>query len=247
MGFKATRRIAGASLIVALASTTFLTAAHADVLLAPGVYPPPGGVTFINAAGQGAAAAGGNNLQYSSLNPAAYNQLFWGPADVMATMNNNTSNLLTLLNFTTQTATWTGQTQMTGAFYSGAVDVEFIATITGGSWELPSAAGITGTVNGPIGTNIPAVVAQITGTSFSVQEQLFARIAGSNNTYIAFNDFYNLEHGANTNDVHSGSSGEFFYTSAVPEPSTWAMMILGFAGIGLTAYRSKSRRAFRFV
>ena len=28
-------------------------------------------------------------------------------------------------------------------------------------------------------------------------------------------------------------------TSAVPEPSTWAMMILGFAGVGFTAYRKK--------
>jgi PEP-CTERM motif len=30
---------------------------------------------------------------------------------------------------------------------------------------------------------------------------------------------------------------------AVPEPSTWAMMILGFAGIGLMAYRRKSKPA----
>jgi PEP-CTERM motif len=29
--------------------------------------------------------------------------------------------------------------------------------------------------------------------------------------------------------------------TAVPEPSTWAMMILGFAGIGFMAYRRKSR------
>ena len=28
---------------------------------------------------------------------------------------------------------------------------------------------------------------------------------------------------------------------AVPEPSTWAMMILGFAGVGLMAYRRKSK------
>jgi PEP-CTERM motif len=29
--------------------------------------------------------------------------------------------------------------------------------------------------------------------------------------------------------------------SAVPEPSTWAMMILGFAGIGFVAYRRKAK------
>jgi hypothetical protein len=31
--------------------------------------------------------------------------------------------------------------------------------------------------------------------------------------------------------------------AAVPEPSTWAMMILGFAGIGFAAYRRKSKLA----
>ena len=30
------------------------------------------------------------------------------------------------------------------------------------------------------------------------------------------------------------------FNSAVPEPSTWAMMILGFAGVGFMAYRRKS-------
>jgi hypothetical protein len=33
------------------------------------------------------------------------------------------------------------------------------------------------------------------------------------------------------------------FTAAVPEPSTWAMMILGFAGLGFMAYRQKSKSA----
>jgi hypothetical protein len=33
----------------------------------------------------------------------------------------------------------------------------------------------------------------------------------------------------------------------VPEPSTWAMMILGFAGVGFLAYRRKARATFRFA
>jgi hypothetical protein len=36
-------------------------------------------------------------------------------------------------------------------------------------------------------------------------------------------------------------------TSDVPEPSTWAMMILGFFGIGFMAYRRKSRIALRLA
>ena len=36
--------------------------------------------------------------------------------------------------------------------------------------------------------------------------------------------------------------------TAVPEPSTWAMMVLGFAGVGFMAYRRKQNGpAFRMV
>ena len=35
----------------------------------------------------------------------------------------------------------------------------------------------------------------------------------------------------------------FTLTAAVPEPSTWVMMLLGFAGIGFMAYRKKSKSA----
>jgi hypothetical protein len=41
--------------------------------------------------------------------------------------------------------------------------------------------------------------------------------------------------------VHSGSVG------AIPEPSTWAMMILGFMGVGFMAYRRKSQATFRLA
>jgi hypothetical protein len=36
-------------------------------------------------------------------------------------------------------------------------------------------------------------------------------------------------------------AGEAPITSAVPEPSTWAMMILGFAGVGFMAYRRRNK------
>jgi hypothetical protein len=34
-----------------------------------------------------------------------------------------------------------------------------------------------------------------------------------------------------------------FEVAAVPETSTWAMMLLGFAGVGYMAYRRKSKPA----
>jgi len=43
-----------------------------------------------------------------------------------------------------------------------------------------------------------------------------------------------------------GSSQESINLNGVPEPSTWAMMLLGFAGVGFVAYRQKKgRMAFR--
>ena len=44
--------------------------------------------------------------------------------------------------------------------------------------------------------------------------------------------------GATTGDIN---------ISGVPEPSTWAMMILGFAGIGFMAYRRKAKTGFRLA
>jgi hypothetical protein len=35
--------------------------------------------------------------------------------------------------------------------------------------------------------------------------------------------------------------------TAVPEPATWAMMLLGFVGLGFVSYRRKSKLAFRLV
>jgi len=35
--------------------------------------------------------------------------------------------------------------------------------------------------------------------------------------------------------------------SAVPEASTWAMMVVGFLGVGFVAYRRKNRPAFRLA
>jgi hypothetical protein len=40
------------------------------------------------------------------------------------------------------------------------------------------------------------------------------------------------------------TQGGITLAAAVPEPSTWAMLILGFAGIGFVAYRRKSKPAF---
>jgi PEP-CTERM motif len=37
------------------------------------------------------------------------------------------------------------------------------------------------------------------------------------------------------------SSANLDHGSAVPEPSTWAVLLLGFAGIGIMVYRRKNK------
>ena len=51
--------------------------------------------------------------------------------------------------------------------------------------------------------------------------------------------WYNPEGGISTLQITAD------FTAAVPEPSTWAMMILGFAGVGFMAYRRKARSALQ--
>ena len=47
---------------------------------------------------------------------------------------------------------------------------------------------------------------------------------------------------------YADNSGSFTVNvSSVPEPATWAMMILGFMGVGFMAYRRKTRSAFRIA
>jgi len=43
--------------------------------------------------------------------------------------------------------------------------------------------------------------------------------------------------------LNGNDPGVWSMTAAVPEPSTWAMLLVGFAGIGFMAYRRKSKPA----
>jgi PEP-CTERM motif len=63
--------------------------------------------------------------------------------------------------------------------------------------------------------------------------------------------YYNLflaNQVATTFDAFTSTYGAGNFTvEAVPEPSTWAMMILGFMGVGFMAYRRKHTSAFRLA
>jgi hypothetical protein len=76
-------------------------------------------------------------------------------------------------------------------------------------------------------------------------------------SYPIYQTGYNYVYGYQTHTVYienSGSGNTLLTVSdpideiaAVPEPSTWAMMILGFAGVGFAAYRRKNMMALNAV
>jgi hypothetical protein len=150
--------------------------------------------------------------------------------------------------------------------YTGALSGNLVITTSDtldavGGFDITSVtgtfggAGITGLFNNP---NQP--LNSSTGTFtwdnvlFPSGVQVFDRygiaFTTANGT---FNIFDAIADGGNTDAAAPyglivGETGvETFGTgtiaAAVPEPSTWAMMILGFAGVGFMAYRRKLNRA----
>jgi PEP-CTERM motif-containing protein len=68
--------------------------------------------------------------------------------------------------------------------------------------------------------------------------------ADTSNRYITFSNLTFDE------VILSSSQNAFEFTNvaaAAPEPATWAMMILGFSGVGFLAYRRKTSARFRIV
>jgi hypothetical protein len=72
-----------------------------------------------------------------------------------------------------------------------------------------------------------------------VLEKLVFNVAAPGTTTLSFKS-------ADTSGPFGPVIGEVSI-SAVPEPSTWAMMILGFLGVGFMAYRRKAPSAFRLA
>ena len=138
-------------------------------------------------------------------------------------------------------------------------DFSFTSTLDYGSGQFDvtgsTVTGITGTVDGISITGLSSYAAadqqlSFTSPNFSVGGLSFADSQGV---------FFNLTSFPDGNDRITNSVVDpagvgtptpalletFTLTavSAVPEPSTWAMMILGFCGLGFMAYRRKDKLA----
>jgi choice-of-anchor C domain-containing protein len=78
-------------------------------------------------------------------------------------------------------------------------------------------------------------------TNMNWTEQTLFFTANSNSTTLQFSST------ATGGNCCYGPALDDVAVTAVPEPSTWAMMILGFVGVGFMAYRRKNRFAFRIA
>lgn len=165
-------------------------------------------------------------------------------------------------------ATGPGTIQFTLLGYEAGYHNKFLAGSSAGPASLVFSGG-GGTVTGPIGTLSSIFSASgLINFSFRANQPWGSFVTnGSNpqsptNSPNFFVSFYNSSNvlgawGSGTSGIialDDGGGGtpadadyddlvvRFQYVTAVPEASTWAMMIFGFAGMGLLAYRRKLGR-----
>jgi hypothetical protein len=162
---------------------------------------------------------------------------------------NNTTSLTTDTNTNpANRVTFTSNEALTGTASSGQARI--FDTAGDGfnqiGWHLQNGFGFTGNV-----FNINDLTA--TGVTISVEDQLAntptfqqtfsLNLNGEKITSVNLTAINGLFQDIRQDRI--GGVGPL--TAAVPEPSTWAMMILGFAGLGFMAYRRKGERALRLV
>ena len=89
----------------------------------------------------------------------------------------------------------------------------------------------------------------VTLNAYDISGQLIASVTvvdiGGETLSIAIPGIHSVQFLGSLGDVPGVAVDDFTFNSVtpVPEPSTWAMMILGFAGVGFMAYRRRSKPA----
>ena len=116
----------------------------------------------------------------------------------------------------------------------------------GGSASVYAAQVTVADANAPANTVLSDQVTHLfTQSGYSIFSENFT--ANSTSTILTFIDTQGAFNAGIYLDDVSVTPFTPTTTGAVPEPSTWAMMILGFAGVGFMAYRRKSKPALMAV
>jgi hypothetical protein len=120
--------------------------------------------------------------------------------------------------------------------YDNSVTTSGGPNLLGGAWTFVPAASGSHAFTGDHGTSVPMLIfAGTTAGDYDTFSQTFATTSGVLYTY-AFT----------FGEASIGPSGLLVTVSDIPEPATWAMMVLGFAGLGLAGYRG-TRKAHAFL
>lgn len=134
----------------------------------------------------------------------------------------------------------------------GAIAQQFFATIVGQTYNIsfmlagnPDGGPVNKTVDVIVNGGVPQSFSFNT-TGYSAvnmgwSTESFNFVAGINLSSIAFQST------TTTNGPYYGPAIDNVIASAVPEASTWAMMLLGFAGIGFMTLRRRRNSAVRAV
>jgi hypothetical protein len=131
------------------------------------------------------------------------------------------------LNFTDQYVL--GGTTLSSGYFSGSQQI----TLSAGEKNFPFVSGQSND------TVIPTDLGTFTGSgilNIMLTLNTVDGVLGSDLVTIA-----NLSEGYTVQVTYDFTTTPI--SSAVPEPSTWAMMLLGFAGVGFMSYRRKSKPA----
>jgi|GraSoiStandDraft_5_1057265.scaffolds.fasta_scaffold55070_3 hypothetical protein len=143
----------------------------------------------------------------------------------------------------------TGTPAPTGSVFMFASDTGFVSganpvllTIGGTN------SGGSGTVNASVwggNSNTALDTSHLIGSLGPFTAAAFSGIA--TDPFAPSTSPFSVTLGVDVTRTTAGTTTGDFNMSAVPESSTWAMMILGFVGIGFMAYRKRPKSTFRWT
>lgn len=263
--------VAGITFVLVAFFATFCSQAWADTIVLPTMYPAFGSVVEGSAGGancpnspcffnlsQTSAATGSTSSNNSGSTATANLALGFVSATASATTDNNFNGAQShAVIWDTVTFSGAKPGDVATLTISGSATVSLPLPVTGDTARANAAAilvdenlfpyGVGYFLSGNASTAVPS-------GSYSVQAQASIN-NGDPYLLLVYVDAYA---GLNGGPFPGGSASisdpwhldvpfdvtaTFASASAAPEPSTWAMLLLGFAGIGCMAYRRKSRLA----
>jgi hypothetical protein len=152
-------------------------------------------------------------------------------AGISATPAGDTTNYMSIMGGQYETLTFSGNRNSFGLYW-GSIDAYNEIQFFSGNSLVATYFGNTLNAVPPVGSN---------GDQFLLATNAYIMFSG-----LSF-DKVKLSSSGNSFEFDNVFAGSQSRVGAVPEPSTWAMMILGFAGIGFMAYRRKSQPALMAV